>query len=161
MFGVAADHFCPAGSVDPLPLQTLWYCYTAHLLREFCYISTCKYMIMLLWFLSKVRCRNTVLGLLKVFSWHIFLLAYFLFCITHKNNIIFNHLHDMFHFRWVSSFYSTLRDGGKCFNYHKYCTMYIHVLQFILSVFLFVFFCVFFLNLSLFWHIYIFLALTL
>ncbi len=46
-------------------------------------------------------------------------LAYFLFCITHKNNIIFNHLHDMFHFNWVSSFYSTLWEEGKCFNYYK------------------------------------------
>ncbi len=60
-------------------------------------------------------------------------LAYFLFCITHKNNIIFNHLHDMFHFNWVSSFYSPMREGGKCFNYYKYCIMYI--LRFILSVF--------------------------
>ncbi len=58
-------------------------------------------------------------------------------CMSHKNNIIFNHLHDMFHFNWVSSFYSTIREGGKCFSYYKYCIMYI--LRFILSVFIYLF----------------------
>ncbi len=32
----------------------------------------------------------------------------FSLCMSHKNNIIFHHLHDMFHFNWVSS----LRAGG-------------------------------------------------
>ncbi len=71
-------------------------------------------------------------------------LAYFLFCITHKNNIIFNHLHDIFHFNWVSSFYSILWEWGKCFNYYKYCIMYI--LRYILSVFIYLFYLFFFLK---------------
>ncbi len=36
-----------------------------------------------------------------------------------------------------NSFYSTLREGGKCFNYYKYCIMYL--LRFILSVFIYLF----------------------
>ncbi len=55
------------------------------------------------------RCLS--FGVSHIYISHLWL-AYFLFCITQKNNIIFNHLHDMFHFNWVSSFYSTLGGGG-------------------------------------------------
>ncbi len=54
----------------------------------------------------------------------------------------FNHLHDMFHFNWVSSFYSTLWEEGEYFNYYKYCIMYI--LWCILSVFIYLYFFFFF-----------------
>ncbi len=91
----------------------------------------------------------TLLMMIRNALWTMILLYSLMFSLfTNNNNIIINHLHDMFHL-----IYSTLRDGGKCFNYYKYCIMYI--LRFILSVLVLGFF-VFFLNLSLFWQIYIF-----
>ncbi len=64
-----------------------------------------------------------------------------------------NHVEFLVHF---------LENFEFCFNYYKYCIMYI--LRCIISVFIYLFiflFFYFFLNLSLFWQIYIFLALTL
>ncbi len=51
---------------------------------------------------------------LPTYDWHIIIIIFFLLCISHQNNTIFNY------FLWyvninLSQF--TLREGGKCFNY--------------------------------------------
>ncbi len=61
-------------------------------------------------------CKNWIYDLTNFISP---MTGIFSLCTSHKNNIIFNHLHDMFILTWVSLFYSTLRERDKCFNYYK------------------------------------------